>query len=134
MSGQVHRPRILIIDDDRDVVSYLETVLADNGYEVVGATDGAVGLELARQAPPDLICLDIVMPEPTGVKVYRTLRGDPDLCHVPVVMITGVLPQFKDFIHHRKAVPPPDGYISKPFEVEELLTTVARILGAVVAP
>jgi len=132
MSGQEHRPRVLVIDDDQDVVSYLESILNDNGYETVGTTDSAVGVDLARSIHPDLICLDIVMPPPTGVKVYRALRDDPALSRIPVVMITGVMQQFREFIHHRKKVPPPDGYIAKPFEIPELLATLERILGAAV--
>ena len=122
--------RILVVDDDPDIVKYLELILRDNGYEVLTAPGGAEGLALARSEHPDLICLDIAMPEPTGVRVYRDLRDDPELRSIPVVMITGVLPQFREFIHRRKRVPPPDGYIAKPFEVAELLATVERVLGA----
>jgi CheY-like chemotaxis protein len=122
-------PMILVIDDEADVVGYLETLLRDAGYRTVGATDGTTGLALARERHPDLVCLDIVMPAPTGVRVYRELRDDPALAHIPVLMITGVMYQFKEFIHHRKRVPPPDGYIAKPFEVPDLLATIERLLG-----
>jgi len=126
-------PKILVVDDDPDIVKYLETVLRDNGYEVLTAGGGEQGLALARSERPDLICLDIAMPEPTGVRVYRDLRDDPELRTIPVVMVTGILPQFREFIHRRKRVPPPAGYISKPFEVAELLATIERVLG-VAAP
>ncbi len=122
--------RILIIDDDADVVTYLETVFRDHGYEPLCAADGEAGLEIARAQLPDLICLDISMPAPSGVRVYRELRGDPKLAGIPVVMVTGVLRQFEDFIGRRRQVPPPDAYIAKPFQVEELLNVVRRILGA----
>lgn len=124
------RARIAVIDDDPDVVAYVSSVLADNGYQVRSAGDGVTGLELVRDWVPDLICLDIAMPELTGVKVYRELRGDPLLASIPVIMVTGVLPQFKEFIHHRKHVPPPDGYVQKPFELGELLEVIARVLDA----
>jgi CheY-like chemotaxis protein len=132
MNARKSPPRVLVIDDDQDIVNYLESILRDNGYETVGTTDSAVGLDLARSVHPDLICLDIVMPPPTGVKVYRDLREDPVLARVPVVMITGVMQQFREFIHHRKKVPPPDGYIAKPFEIPDLLATLERVLGAAV--
>ena len=122
--------RIAVIDDDPDVVAYLTSVLADNGFEVRSAGDGVSGLRLVHAWVPDLICLDIAMPELTGVKVYRELRGDSLLASVPVIIVTGVLPQFKEFIHHRKHVPPPDGYIQKPFEVQELLRVVGEVLAA----
>jgi len=121
-------PRILVIDDEPDVVSYLETLFRDNGYEVVGTTDSGRAMQLAREQRPDLICLDISMPEPTGVRLYRDFRSDKELAGVPVLMITGVMQQFKEFIHHRKHVPPPDGYISKPFEPAEVIATVATLL------
>lgn len=120
--------RILVIDDDADIVAYLGTILRDHGYDVLSVTDGAAGLETARREHPDLICLDIAMPPPTGVRVYRDLRDDPALRGIPVVMVTGVMPQFKDFIHHRKKVPPPDGYIQKPFDPADVIATVARLL------
>lgn len=128
MTRGSHLRRILIIDDDPDVVTYLEAVFRDSGYEPLCAIDGATGLELARTQLPDLICLDISMPAPSGVRVYRELRGDPELSAIPVVMVTGVLRQFEEFIGRRRQVPPPDGYIAKPFQVEELLTVVRRLL------
>ncbi len=121
---------VLVIDDDPDVVTYLEAVLRDNGYRAISAPDGGQGLALARRELPDLICLDISMPEPTGVRVYRELRDDPRMRAIPVVMITGVQKEFREFIHHRKHVPPPDGYIAKPFQVKELLETLDRVLTA----
>jgi CheY-like chemotaxis protein len=119
-----------VIDDDPAIVTYLSCLLVDNGYEVRWAGDGAAGLALVRQWVPDLICLDIAMPEPTGVRVYRQLRADPLLASIPVIMVTGVLPQFKEFIHHRRHVPPPSGYIQKPFDAEELLRVVGEVLAA----
>lgn len=123
------RPCILIVDDDPNVVTYLEVLFADNGYRPLTAADGDEGLRIAREEHPDLICLDISMPPPTGVRVYRTLRDDPDLKDIPVVMITGVEREFEQFIKTRRQVPPPDGYHRKPFDPDEVLETVRRILG-----
>jgi DNA-binding response OmpR family regulator len=129
MSPATERPCILIVDDDEDVVAYLSTVLKDNGYHPICATSGDDALELAREHRPDLICLDISMPPPTGVRVYRELRGDPELKAIPVIMVTGVEREFEEFIKTRRQVPPPDGYHRKPFDVDELLATVREILG-----
>ena len=123
------RPCILIVDDDADVVAYLNTLFADNGYHPVCATGGDEALDLAREHQPDLICLDISMPPPTGVRVYRELRGDPATRQIPVVMITGVEREFEGFIKTRRQVPPPDGYHRKPFDPDEVLETVRKILG-----
>jgi CheY-like chemotaxis protein len=123
------RPCILIVDDDADIVAYLQTLFADNGYKPLCAEGGDEALKLAREEHPDLICLDISMPPPTGVRVYRRLRDDPDLKPIPVVMITGVEREFEQFIKTRRQVPPPDGYHRKPFDPEEVLDTVREILG-----
>lgn len=120
--------KILIIDDDPGVVTFLETLLQDNGYETETAADGAEGLDKIRAARPDLITLDITMPEKTGVRFYRDVREDEALATIPVVMVTGVMKEFKKFIHTRRQVPPPDGYISKPIDQQELLETVAKLL------
>jgi CheY-like chemotaxis protein len=119
---------ILIIDDDPGVVTYLETLLQDNGYATETAADGAEGLEKVRAARPDLITLDITMPEKTGVRFYRDVREDEALASIPVVMVTGVMKEFKKFISTRRQVPPPDGYITKPIDQQELLETVAKLL------
>jgi DNA-binding response OmpR family regulator len=119
---------ILIIDDEPDLVAYLTVLLGDHGYEVISATDGERGLELARKRAPDLVCLDISMPAPSGVRVYRELRGDEALAGIPVVMITGVPRQFEDFISRRRQVAPPDGYLSKPFDPDELLELLEKLL------
>lgn len=128
MSPATGRPCILIVDDDEDVVAYLNTVLKDNGYHPICATAGDEALDMAREHRPDLICLDISMPPPTGVRVYRELRDDPELKSIPVIMVTGVEREFEEFIKTRRQVPPPDGYHRKPFDVEELLETVRTIL------
>jgi CheY-like chemotaxis protein len=121
--------RILIVDDEEDITTYLKSVFDDNGYETICASGGDEALKLARQHQPDLICLDISMPPPTGVRVYRNLRDDPELKKIPVVMITGVEKEFENFIKTRRQVPPPDGYHRKPFDPAEVLATVREILG-----
>jgi CheY-like chemotaxis protein len=121
--------RILVVDDEEDIVSYLCTLLEDSGYTTVSASNGEEGLIMAKREKPDLITVDISMPEKSGVKLYRELRGDPDLGDTPVVIVTGVLKEFEGFISSRKQVPPPDGYIAKPIQKEELLGTIAKLLG-----
>lgn len=125
MSGE----KILVIDDEQNMVSFLTMLLQDNGYTTVQASDGQQGLEQARAERPDLILLDITMPEKSGVRFYREIRGDADLKNIPVVMVTGVAIDFKKFIHSRKQVPAPDGYIPKPVDKQVLLDTIREVLG-----
>jgi len=120
--------KILVIDDDPNLVTFLTALLQDNGYQVVSAKDGAEGLEKVGAEKPDLVLLDITMPEKSGVRFYRDLRENAATKALPVVMVTGVMEEFKKFIHSRRQVPPPDGYLSKPVDKAELLRTIADIL------
>jgi CheY-like chemotaxis protein len=122
------KKRILVIDDDQDIVTFLTLLLQDHGYETISAKDGGEGLEKTRAERPDLICLDITMPEKSGVKYYREVRDDPALKKIPVVMVTGVTEEFKQFISTRRQVPPPDGYISKPVDKQKLLEIITKLL------
>jgi CheY-like chemotaxis protein len=115
---------ILVVDDDPDALTYMTTLLEDNGYATVSATDGTKALDKIEETPPDLVTLDIAMPEKSGVAVYRALKGHDRLKNVPVIIVTGISEDFKKFISTRRQVPPPDGYISKPVDPEQLLTMV----------
>ena len=128
--------KILIIDDEHSVVTYLETLLQDNGYETVCAENGKIGYEKAQSEKPDLVCLDITMPEESGIRFYRNLKGDAELGSTPVIIVTAVTgdggdPEpFKQFISTRKQVPAPEAFFSKPIDREEFLSAVARLLNA----
>ncbi|NQU19928.1 MAG: response regulator, partial [Candidatus Nealsonbacteria bacterium] len=78
---------------------------------------------------PDLIALDITMPEKSGVAVYRRLKEDDQLKSVPVIIVTGISDDFKQFISTRRQVPPPEGYISKPVDHDDFLKMVRDLLG-----
>jgi len=93
------------------------------------AADGIEALEKVQESRPDLIASDISMPEKSGVAVYRTLKEDDGLKSIPVIIITGVSDDFKKFISTRRQVPPPEGYISKPVDFEQLLDMVNGLLG-----
>ncbi len=120
---------VRVVDDEPDVVTYLCALLRDNGYETLDACNGDQAVELARQRMPDLVTLDITMPETTGVRAYRTLREDPRLKHIPVVIVTGVSQDFRRFISTRPHLAPPDGYLDKPIQPEQFLAEVAKHVG-----
>ena len=120
---------VLVVDDDPDARDFLTTVLQDNGYVAPTAKDGAEAIAMIEQQAPDLVALDISMPEKSGVAVYRRLKQDEGLKGVPVIIITGVSDEFERFISTRRQVPPPEGYISKPVDVEEFLQKVADLVG-----
>ncbi len=125
------RKKILVVDDEPSVVTYLEALLQDNGYETVSASNGLEGMEKVRSEKPDLITLDISMPKESGIRFYRDLKGDPELAGIPVVIVTGVTgyggrpEDFQKFISSRKHLPPPEGFVPKPIDQDELLKEVS---------
>lgn len=120
--------RILIVDDEPDVVSYLAAFFEDNGYAVSRAADGREGWKKAQEESPDLITLDITMPEESGVRMYRNLQENPTTAQIPVIIVTGISGSFKHFIETRKSVRPPVAYFEKPIDREALLRRVKEIL------
>ncbi|MDA1258915.1 MAG: response regulator [Chloroflexi bacterium] len=79
---------ILVVDDNPDVRFALTTLLDDEGYEVMEASDGDVGIDAARERKPDLILLDLMMPRMDGFETLRELKKDENLCDIPVVVLT----------------------------------------------
>lgn len=126
--------KILVVDDEPDVATYLEMVLNDAGYETVTAENGREGFAKAQSEQPDLICLDVTMPEESGIRCYRNLRDDEALKNTPVVLVTAVTgyggdPEpFKQFMSTRDQVPPPDGFFSKPIDREVFLAKIKELL------
>ncbi len=125
---------ILIVDDEPAVVSYLEMLLHDSGYETRSASNGQQAIEMARQEKPDLVTLDISMPEASGTRFYKEIKTDSGLKSVPVVIVTAVTGYggdkygYQKFISHSRLVPPPEGFFPKPINKEEFLETVRRLL------
>jgi len=121
---------VLIVDDEQDTVTYFQSLLEDNGYDVVVAMDGEEGLARVREAVPDLVTLDITMPNMSGTRFYRTMREDENLKRVPILIVTGISRDYEKFISTRRQVPPPEGYLSKPIEQDEFLAMVRTLIGA----
>jgi CheY-like chemotaxis protein len=113
--------KILVIDDDPNIIEYLQTLLEDNGYSVVSASDGAQGLVQAERELPDLITLDIEMPGDWGPKVFRDLSSRNELKNIPVVVISG-LPD------NQHAILKAAASLTKPFDRDELLEIISGIL------
>jgi DNA-binding response OmpR family regulator len=117
--------RILVIDDDADIVQFVKMNLELEGYRVETGTSGAEGLEAARREPPDLILLDIMMPDIDGLEVLNRLQVNPATAHVAVVLLTARA-QAEDRI--RGLEMGADDYITKPFDIEELVARVGTVL------
>jgi two-component system phosphate regulon response regulator PhoB len=121
---------ILIVDDEPDTLTFFSSVLEDAGYATLMAENVGQAMEKVKESRPDLITLDISMPETSGVRCYRQLRENEELKSIPVVIITGISEDFRTFISSRRHVPPPDGYLTKPVEEEQLLKVVQDLVPA----
>jgi DNA-binding response OmpR family regulator len=122
------RKKILIIDDEEDILTYLVTFFTDNNFEVITALNGKDGVKKALSEKPDIITLDISMPEESGVKALRELQNNSFTRNTPIIIITGVASDFKRFITDRKQVHMPEGYFEKPIDRELLLSKVKELL------
>jgi Fe-S oxidoreductase len=118
--------RILVVDDEPDEVRYLSIFLADQGFLVSSARDGRGALAAVRQERPDLITLNITMPENSGAEVFMTLRRDPQTQGIPVFIISSAV-DLRNLMYYRE-VRPPEGYMGKPIEPNVLLMTIRRLL------
>lgn len=136
------KSRILVVDDEADIVSYFTVMLEDAGYEVASASNGQEALDVVRRERPDLITLDITMPEKSGVKFYREIKEDEALRGIPVVIVTGVTTplegarkegSFEKFLSSRRQIPPPDAFFEKPIDAQLFLARIAELLGTVAA-
>lgn len=119
--------KILIVDDEPDIIMYLKVLLENSGYGVVSASDGRQGLELARTEQPDLVCLDIMMPKMSGVALYQELKTDPELKKLPCVIISAYESaySFKGQAFRRmvqdRSIPEPLRFFEKPIDVPAFL-------------
>jgi CheY-like chemotaxis protein len=134
MSNIPQAKKILIVDDEPAVVSYLEMLLHDSGYETRSASNGQEAIEMVRREKPDLVTLDISMPESSGTRFYKEIKTDSNLASIPVVIVTAVTGYggdkygYQKFISHSRLVPPPDGFFPKPIERKEFLETIQKLL------
>ena len=113
--------KILIIDDDPVIVKYLETLFQDNGYDTCTATSSMEGLDVVKKEKPDLISLDLQMPEEWGPRFYRKLRKNKELRDTPIIVVSGI-----DGDH---AIKDAVAFVAKPFDPDKLLGIVKRTIG-----
>jgi CheY-like chemotaxis protein len=130
------KKKILIVDDEPDIVSYLEMLLQDQGYETSSAGNGNEALEAVKRDRPDLVTLDITMPEASGTRFYKEMRTDPELAKIPVIIVTAVTGlggdkyAYEKFISHRRLIPAPEAFFPKPIEREAFVEAVKGLLAA----
>ncbi len=119
------KKRILLIEDEVDMVYALTLQLEAFNYEVLSATDGQIGLDLACKEKPDLIILDLMLPKMDGYKICRMLKFDEKYKKIPIIMFTARA-QDKDKKLGQEVGA--DAYITKPFDSKDLLDKISALL------
>ncbi len=119
--------RILIVDDEPNIVTSLEFLMRESSYEVRVARDGEEALRRAESFLPDLILLDVMMPQRSGFEVCRKIRENPALRDVKIVMLTA---KGRDVEKYRGLNLGANAYVTKPFSTKELMNTVRGLLSA----
>jgi len=127
LNAGANKKKILIVDDEEDIRLYLATLLGDQGYETVLAKDGEEAWKQVEGNSPDLITLDISMPEKSGIKFYGEMKADDRWKKIPVIIVTGVSEDMRKFLSSRHQVPPPEGYLAKPINQEEILALITKL-------
>src|ERR1700722_4492968 len=119
------KAKILVVDDEPDALELIEVNLKASGYEVLVADDGRGALQKARAALPDLILLDVMLPEMDGLEVCKALRRDAATALIPVIMLTARAAEMDRVLGLELGA---DDYITKPFSPRELILRVKNLL------
>ena len=117
---------LVVVDDEASLLKVTLLRLNKSGYEAFGAADGQSGLELARQKMPDLIILDVLLPDINGDEVAKILKKDENLKRIPIILISAEI----ETLAERARESGVEGYLSKPFDTKDLLTTIEKHLSA----
>lgn len=121
------RAKILCIEDDLDMIDYIKLILGKAGYEVIGAVGGAAGLQAMRQEQPDLILLDLMMPEIDGAEVLLKKKEDPAIRDIPVIALTALDSPF-DQIMWLARTDLQDFIVKSKLPRRELIARIERVL------
>ena len=117
--------RILVVDDDREIVRLVRAYLEQSGYEVLTAGDGETALHILRRERPDLMLLDLMLPGRDGLDVTRVVRGDTGLAAMPIIMLTARVEDHDKIVGLELGA---DDYVTKPFKPGEVIARVRAVL------
>ena len=119
---------VVCIEDEPEMIDLIKLILGRKGFELAGAMGGREGLELIRRNKPDLVLLDLMMPDMDGWEVYQQLKSDEELKHIPVIIVTAKAQSIDKVLglHIAKV----DDYVTKPFGPQELLQSIEKVLSA----
>ena len=117
---------ILCVEDEPEMIDLIRLILGRRGFEVKGAAGGIEGLKIIRQEPPDLVLLDLMMPDMDGWEVYQQMKADEKTRHIPVIVVTAKAQSIDKVLglHIAKV----DDYLTKPFSPQDLMNSVDKVL------
>ncbi|HET6824062.1 MAG TPA: response regulator [Anaerolineales bacterium] len=117
---------ILCVEDEPEMIDLIRLILGRRGFEVKGAAGGIEGLNMIRQQPPDLILLDLMMPDMDGWEVYQQIKADEKTKNIPVIVVTAKAQSIDKVLglHIAKV----DDYLTKPFSPQDLMNSVDKVL------
>jgi len=126
VAGEPGLAKVVCIEDEADMIDLVRLILDRKGVEVIGATGGREGLEVIAREKPDLVLLDLMMPDMDGWEVYQHMKADPSMKSIPVIVVTAKAQSIDKVLglHIAKV----DDYITKPFGPSELSGSVERVL------
>jgi len=118
--------RVVYIEDESEMIDLVRLILNRRGYEIIGANGGRDGLDMVRQQIPDLVLLDLMMPDMDGWDVYQQMKADERTQNIPVIVVTAKAQSIDKVLglHIAKV----DDYISKPFSPQELVDSVEKVM------
>jgi DNA-binding response OmpR family regulator len=119
---------IICIEDEPEMIDLIQLILTRRGFEVTGATGGKEGITLVREKRPDLVLLDLMMPDMDGWEVYQQMKAEESTRNIPVIVVTAKAQNIDKVLglHIAKV----DDYIAKPFSPQELIDSVEKVLGS----
>ncbi len=121
------KKKVVCIEDEPEMIDLVKLILGRKGFELTGAMGGREGLEAVRRIKPDLVLLDLMMPDMDGWEVYQQMKADAEMQKIPVIVVTAKAQSIDKVLglHIAKV----DDYVTKPFGPQELLQSVEKVLG-----
>ncbi len=126
MSSENQPRRVVVIEDDPEMIELVKLILAKDGFDVAGANNGRDGLGVIEESQPDVVLLDLMMPDMDGWEVYQSMKAQDSMKNIPVIIIPAKAQSIDRVLglHIAKV----DDYITKPFSPSELLTSVRKVI------